>query len=60
MEPSSVSLVCPRCDEKTPFRRIQDTASSVVWTCGACGYDWEASPLKVHNIGHPRGRLILK
>lgn len=52
---SGLTLICPACDGRTPFRRVHDDpgTTSVLWTCGSCGFAWDASPLEVHAIGRP-------
>ena len=52
---SSLTIICPSCDAKTPFRRSDDESGldSTTWACYACGHAWNGAPLKVYNTGRP-------
>lgn len=52
---SGLTLICPACGARTPFRRVHDdpSAPSVLWTCDSCGFGWDASALKVRADSSP-------
>ena len=52
---SGLTLICPACGARTPFRRVHDDlgAPSVLWTCDACGFGWGASAPKVRASSSP-------